>query len=66
MGIEIDSGGSKGPEEPEDGMKVKRLWTVHNLETDKKYLAESNDVVDPDTGKVNKFFKILGRTGDSN
>jgi hypothetical protein len=61
-----DEGGSKGPEEPEEGMKTKRLWASHNLETGQKHLLESEDKVDPDTNKLNIFFKIIGRGGDKN
>jgi len=61
-----DEGGSKGPEEPEKGMKTKKLWTSTNLETGRKHLLTCDETVNPDTGKKNMFLKILGRTGDKN
>jgi hypothetical protein len=64
MGIEIDSGGSKGPERPSQEMK--KLVTIENLETGKGALMETDEVTDPDTGKLKVFFKLLGRTGDIN
>lgn len=56
-----DEGGSKGPEEPEEGMKTKHLWSSRNLETGQQHILECDETVDPETGKKNMFFKILGR-----
>lgn len=64
MGIEIDSGGSKGPERP--SKELKKLATVENLETGEGHLAETSEAIDPDTGKRNVFFKFVGRTGGNN
>jgi hypothetical protein len=60
-----DEGGSKGPEEPEDGMKTKRAYIITNLETDEKFLADVGKTRDPDSGKLNWFFKEIGRSGNN-
>ena len=60
-----DEGGSKGPEEPEDGLKTDKTSVLTNLETGKKFLGTFDDKVD-DQGRLNKFFKEIGRDGGSN
>jgi len=55
-----DEGGSKGPEEPEEGMEVKRPHIITNLEGAGRWVGHFDDDVDPDTGKLNKFFRELG------
>ena len=60
-----DEGGSKGPEEPEDNMKVKKLYAITNLETDEKFLVNKDEVIDQKTGRRNLFFREIGRTDNN-
>lgn len=60
-----DDGGSKGPEEPEEGMKTERLWSITNHETGEKFLTKEEKDKDPDSGKTRRSFWKIGQT-DSN
>ena len=60
-----DEGGSKGPEEPAEGRKTDGVYVISSLEGGTDFVGTFDDKVD-DKGRLNRFFKEIGRDGGSN